>query len=107
MGSDLGGAITLSRPTGPSEVFTMFAMAVTAVTFCVRTSCPDCLSPAICKRCPPWRVAITRSWTAAANSGLQLCKTMLQQRAGTRAVCAALCYKQHFCNLRARPQPRH
>ena len=36
----------LSRPIGPSDDLTMFATESAAVTFCVRTSCPDARSPA-------------------------------------------------------------
>ena len=43
--------LTLSSPTGPRDVFTMLAMAATAVMFCRRTSCPDCRLPWI------WRAA--------------------------------------------------
>lgn len=49
---------TLSRPTGPSEVLTMLAIAVTAVTFCVRTSAPDSRDPAICSLPPGIGIAM-------------------------------------------------
>jgi len=43
----------LSRPTGPSELFTMFAIAATAVTFCVLMSSPVVRSPCSCSAGPP------------------------------------------------------
>lgn len=36
----------LSRPTGPNELLTMFAIAFAAITFCVRMGVPDVLEPA-------------------------------------------------------------
>jgi hypothetical protein len=45
---------TLSSPTGPRLVRTMFATALTAVTFCVRTSWPEVRSPCICNRPAAW-----------------------------------------------------
>ena len=47
-------AYTLSNPTGPSDVLTMLAIAETAVTFCVLTSCPDSLVPCSCRLFPAW-----------------------------------------------------
>jgi len=45
--------LALSRPTGPSELFTMFAIAATAVTFCVLMSSPVVRSPCSCSAGPP------------------------------------------------------
>ncbi len=56
----------------------MFAMAVTAMTFCVRTSCPLCRSPPIC----------SRAATAEACCMLQLacvgCTEVLRCKAGSK-----------------------
>ena len=49
---------TLSSPTGPSELFTMFATAATAMTFAVRTSWPEVLSPCNCNAPGPCIPAI-------------------------------------------------
>ena len=55
------GTSTLSSPTGPSELFTMFATAATAMTLAVRTSWPDVLSPCNCNAPGPWIPAILLS----------------------------------------------
>eukprot|EP00733_Pompholyxophrys_punicea_P002379 Pompholyxophrys_punicea_v1_NODE_1808_length_545_cov_30.157143.p2 type:complete len:113 gc:universal NODE_1808_length_545_cov_30.157143:60-398(+) len=43
--SPISSTSILSRPTGPNELFRMFAMATAAVTFCARTSSPAIRSP--------------------------------------------------------------
>lgn len=39
----------LSKPTGPNELLTIFAIAFAAITFCVRIGVPDVLEPATVK----------------------------------------------------------
>lgn len=56
----------LSSPTGPSDVFTILAIAATAVTFCVRTSCPEVLSPCIWKAGPE---AMAADYVGQAKTG--------------------------------------
>ena len=67
--------LTLSRPTGPRDDFTMLATADTAVMFCVRTSCPYSLVPNT-SRFPPLSICFIAM--VAVSSLLSLSSLELQ-----------------------------